>query len=75
MVLNALFTEGVQTVETTWCLVGLQADLTDEEFIVDLLGELGSRSGHLKVLLGRGCRVTGERTGGAVVGQAGSLKI
>ena len=41
--LNALLTEGVQTLETLGVLVPLQADLADEELVVNLLGQFAPR--------------------------------
>ena len=47
MALDALLTEGVETLETLGVLVALQADLADKELVVNLLRQLRARgSGH-----------------------------
>jgi len=56
MAFDALLTESVQTIETFGVAVTFKADLTDEELIMDLLGQLASSC--------RGCRHL-ELTGGA----------
>lgn len=40
MVVDALFAERVQAIEALGVLVAVEADLTDEELIVDLLSQL-----------------------------------
>ena len=46
MILNAHFAECVQAVERFWILVDLQADLANEELILDLLDEFTPRPRH-----------------------------
>ena len=46
VVLDALLAEGVEAVETLGTLVALQADLADQELVVDLLRELTSGGRH-----------------------------
>lgn len=77
VVFNTLFAESVQAVKTARHLVRLQADLADEELIVDLLCQARSRAGcHLEVasrsVFGGRTNVTGERAGRAS-GQAVAL--
>ena len=48
MVLDAFLTECVEAIETLGVLVDLQADLTNQELIVDLLGEFPSGRHHLE---------------------------
>ena len=60
MVLDAVFTEGMQTVERLGVLVGFEADLAAEELIVDLLGEpCARRRRHVELVKRAGERRLG----------------
>src|SRR6218665_3069454 len=61
--IDALFAEGVPTVKALGVLVALEANLADEEFVVDLLGKLGTRTGN-----GSGPRPGAVSRGGDLVG-------